>query len=177
MQARSAVRIIPHVVEQHAEEAAFLWLLRDAAVDAPHYALRHLARLDERIEAHIDGLRVAGEPGLEIALAQMEQHREAGELFAAGVLALESQDQARISQVIAVAGAVPEATRGLISALGWLRPERLRGVVKGFLDDAYPVRRMLGLAACSVHRVDPHSHLARLLADDAMIVRARALRL
>jgi uncharacterized protein (TIGR02270 family) len=33
------------------------------------------------------------------------------------------------------------------------------------------------LAACSVHRVDPHSYLGRLLADDAPIVRARALRL
>jgi uncharacterized protein (TIGR02270 family) len=177
MQAGSAARIIAHIVEQHAEEAAFLWLLRDAAVDAPHYALRHLARLDERVEAHIDGLRVAGDPGWEIALAQLAQHREAGEVFAAGVLALESQDQAKIGQVIAVVEAAPEATRGLISALGWLRPESLRGLVKSFLDDASPIRRMLGLAACSVHRVDPHSYLGRLLADDAPLVRARALRL
>ena len=36
---------------------------------------------------------------------------------------------------------------------------------------------MLGFAACSVHRVDPHSYLGRLLTDDAPIVRARALRL
>jgi len=177
MQARSAARIIPQIVEQHAEEAAFLWLLRDAAVDAPHYDLKDLARLDERVEAHIDGLRVAGEPGWEITLAQLEQHQEAGEVFAAGVLALESQDQARIDQVIAVVEGAPEATRGLISALGWLRPEALRGLVKSFLDDASPVGRMLGLAACSVHRVDPHSYLARLLTDDASIVRARALRL
>src|SRR4030095_1130335 len=46
--------IIPDVVEQHAEEAAFLWNLRDAATEEPHYALRHLAALEERIEAHID---------------------------------------------------------------------------------------------------------------------------
>src|SRR5918996_2069321 len=177
MQAGSAARIIPHIVEQHAEEAAFLWLLRDAAVDAPHYDLKDLARLDERVEAHIDGLRVAGEPGWEIALAQLDQHQEAGELFATGVLALESQDPTRIDGVAALAEAVPEATRGLISALGWLRPESLRGIVKSFLDDASPLRRMLGLAACSVHRVDPHSYLGRLLRDDAPIVRARALRL
>ncbi len=29
--------IIESVVEQHAEEAAFLWLQRDVAVRAPHY--------------------------------------------------------------------------------------------------------------------------------------------
>jgi uncharacterized protein (TIGR02270 family) len=177
MQARSAGRIIPHIVEQHAEEAAFLWLLRDAAVEAPHYDLTDLARLDERVEAHIDGLRVAREPGWEIALAQLDRHQEAGEVFAAGVLALESQDPAKIDRVVAVAEAAPESTRGLISALGWPRPESLRGIVKGFLDAASPFCRMLGVAACSVHRVDPHSYLGRLLRDDAAIVRARALRL
>lgn len=177
MQAASAGRIIPQIVEQHAEEAAFLWLLRDAAVDAPHYDLKDLARLDERVEAHIDGLRIAGEPGWEIVLAQLNQHQEAGEVFAAGVLALEGQDPTRIDRVVALVEAVPEATRGLISALGWPRPESLRGIVKGFLDAASPFRRMLGLAACSVHRVDPHSYLGRLLRDDAPMVRARALRL
>jgi hypothetical protein len=45
--------IIPIIVEQHAGEAAFLWLLRDAAVRAPHYSLKDLARLDDRVEAHM----------------------------------------------------------------------------------------------------------------------------
>ena len=37
------------IVAQHASEAAFLWMLRDAAVYAPHYALKDLARLDDRV--------------------------------------------------------------------------------------------------------------------------------
>ena len=36
--------IIEPVVAQHTEEAAFLWLLRDAAVGAPHYLLWELAQ-------------------------------------------------------------------------------------------------------------------------------------
>ena len=59
--------VLTHIVEQHAEEAAFLWPLRDTGVDAPHYKRHHLARLDERVEAHVDGLRVAGEAGWRIA--------------------------------------------------------------------------------------------------------------
>ena len=43
---------IPAVVEQHAEEAAFLWILREGAVHAPHYALKDLRKLDLRVEAH-----------------------------------------------------------------------------------------------------------------------------
>ena len=50
------IAIIPVVVEQRAEEAAFLWLLRDSAVIEPHYSLPDVAHLDDRTEAHIDGL-------------------------------------------------------------------------------------------------------------------------
>jgi hypothetical protein len=57
------VPVIPTIIEQHAEEAAFLWLLRDAAVRAPHYSLKNLADLDNRVEAHLDGLRIAGLEG------------------------------------------------------------------------------------------------------------------
>ena len=51
---------ISAIIEQHAGEAAFLWTLRDAAGGEPHYKLWELAKLDDRVEAHIDGLRVAG---------------------------------------------------------------------------------------------------------------------
>ena len=81
-------RIIPSIVEEHAEEAAFLWLLRDRSVAAPHVRLKELARLDGRVEAHIDGLRVGGQEGWTIwqeALA----YDEPGEVFARAVLAFE----------------------------------------------------------------------------------------
>jgi hypothetical protein len=34
--------VIPHIIDQYAEEAAFLWLLRNNAVNAPHYGLRRI---------------------------------------------------------------------------------------------------------------------------------------
>ena len=64
--------IIEAIVDQHAEEAAFLWLLRDAAVRAPHYDLSDLFSLDDRVEAHIDGLRIAGDPGWEVCAKGLE---------------------------------------------------------------------------------------------------------
>jgi uncharacterized protein (TIGR02270 family) len=166
--------IIPSIIEQHAEEAAFLWLLRDAAVDAPHYARRHLARLDERLEAHIDGLRVAGEAGIEIALEQLARNREPGELFAASVLGLERGDP--IEPLVELAETEPEARRGLLGAIGWVAPSRLKATVRAWLGGA-PVERFLGLVACSLHRADPHSRLAGYLGDPSPLVRARALRL
>ena len=81
--------IIPRIIEQHAEDAAFNWLIRNYAVSEPHYGLAHLTHLDDRVEANIDGLRIAGDAGWEICLGAMGIE-EQGEIFTAAVLAFES---------------------------------------------------------------------------------------
>ena len=172
----SAATVIPSIVEQHAEEAAFLWRLRDAATDQPHYALRQLANLEERIEAHIDGLRVAGPAGFSIALAQLENHRGEGELFTVATIALERSDGVNIERVLDFAGSAPESARGLFGGIGWVSADALRGLAIGWFDAASSFRRLVGVVACSLHRVDPSSRLPRLLAGEPL-VRARALRL
>lgn len=170
-------RILTHIVEQHAEEAAFLWLLRDKAVDAPHYKRHHLARLDERVEANLDGLRVAGEDGWRIAMAGLAQHQEVGELFAAGILALESDEPEKINSLVAIADKVADARRGLLGAIGWVASARLKLTVQRWLDSKEPFARYLGVVACSHHRADPGARLADWLTDPSPLVRARALRL
>jgi hypothetical protein len=45
-----------------------------------------LARVVERLEAHLDGLRVAGSDGLRIAEERLAEYREAGELFVVRML-------------------------------------------------------------------------------------------
>src|SRR5437899_13110792 len=99
--------IIPEIVEQHAEEASFLWCLRNAATDQPHYTLRHLADLEERVSAHLDGLRVAGGAGFEIAWEQLQKQPAMGELFTVATLALESRDEAKIERLLTFAESLP----------------------------------------------------------------------
>ena len=168
-------RTVARIVEGHVTECAFLWLLRDRGVAAPHYKLHHLLRLDNRVEAHIDGLRVAGEAGWALAVEQLA-FEEAGELFAACVLALESRDWARIDLVIDLAARVPQAAPGLFSALGWVERAQLHGTVRALLDSEEPFRRRLGLIACALHRVDPGARLKEAVADPDPGLRARALK-
>src|SRR5580704_14912606 len=91
------------VVEQHAEEAAFLWTMRDRAVLAPNYALKDLERLDERVEAHLNGLRIAGQVGLEVCRRALESTAP-GEVFAASVLGFGAGDEGLIKKVLAFSG-------------------------------------------------------------------------
>jgi len=169
------IAVIESIVEQHAEEAAFLWLLRDAAVQAPHYSLNDLADLDERVEAHIDGLRVAGDAGWSICVNALEQE-EPGEVFAAAVLAFESGQDQRIKMVLEVVATDPVLSRGLISALGWLRFDRVKEHIDQLLRSVTPELRWIGIAASTVHRQDPGSTLIDALNDEDTFLKARAIR-
>ena len=106
--------IITTIIDQHAEDAAFSWLLRDRAVTEPHYDLADLTQLDDRIEANIDGLRTAGDEGWEVCREALEIG-EPGETFTAGVLAFESMIPDRMDALLAAV----EKERGLQRALGF----------------------------------------------------------
>ena len=169
------IAVIESIVEQHAEEAAFLWILRDAAVQAPHYSLNDLADIDERVEANIDGLRVAGEAGWSFCADALAQE-EPGEVFAAAVLAFESGQDQRIKMVLEAAATEPELSRGLISALGWLRFDQVKEHVDQLLRSLTPELRRIGVAAFAVHRQDPGLTLVDALNDENTFLKARAIR-
>lgn len=172
-----SVITIHHILEQHTEEVSFLWFLRSRAVNAPHYKLFELNRLDSRVEAHLDGLRVAGVEGWEYCEQALELG-EPGSFFAAALLALESKDTDKLSIMITKAEAMPKAGDALISALGWIEPAKLAGTVKELLNSASSFQRYIGLSACAIHRVNPGKMLDELIRapDTERRLRARALR-
>ncbi len=167
--------VIPHIIDQHAEEAAFLWLLRNNAVDAPHYDLNDLAKLDDRVDAHLDGLRIAEDNGWQ-ACCENLQAKESGEVFAAAILALEGQSLDYINLIYEVVEEAPETINGLISAFGWVDADYLQGKVNGLLVSEKPLWRQVGLSACAIHRVDPGKFLEQAIWDDNLQLRSRALK-
>jgi uncharacterized protein (TIGR02270 family) len=61
MTAPPTLTYIPDIVEEHYDELQFLWTQRRAALRSPAYTERELRLLDERIDAHADGMLVIGE--------------------------------------------------------------------------------------------------------------------
>lgn len=167
--------MIATIISQHAEEAAFLWLIRNNAVHAPHYSLKDLAKLDGRIEAHIDGLRIAGDAGWEICKEALGQQAP-GEVFAAAVPAFESGDENRIDNVLAVGCASAELSRGLISALGWIPFEQVSPHIPRLLTDESPLQKLVGIAGCAIHRHDPEPALKDALNSNDLLLKARGLK-
>jgi uncharacterized protein (TIGR02270 family) len=167
-------KIITDIVNEHADEASFLWLQHASAVHSPNYSLQQLFDLNERLEAHIDGLRVAGEHGWKIAEALLGNENPE-DFFPAAVLALESDDT-RFEELILRASQAPEAIPGLISAVGWVSAQFLTRRVKALLEDKAPLKQKLGIAACAMHRRDPGQALNSLLETAVDSVRIRAYR-
>ena len=166
---------IPVVVMQHVQESAALRHVRSVLVRAPHVKLHQLQRLDERIAAHLDGIAVAGTYGASLCTEALERPG-AGEVFAAASCAIESRDAAALDRLVALAGALPNARRGLLSALGWASAAQLKGIVSPLLAAGDPLRQSLGLGACRLHHADPGGLLSTALRSADTALRTEALR-
>ncbi len=162
------------IITEFAEEAAFLWQLRTRAVSAPHYSLDDLVKLDERLEAHIDGLRVAGAAGWDTCEISLGSELPE-EYFAPAVLAIESGTTTRIQAVLDAIGEDPAKACAFISAMGWHPYEQAEPHIKKLLVSESSFRRYIGIAASAVHRKDPGHHLDQALEDYDPLLAARAL--
>jgi uncharacterized protein (TIGR02270 family) len=163
------------VVRQHAENAAFLWTQRDRAIAEPHYRLKDIARLDERVEANVDGLRVAGEVGWKLCEEGLEQQGP-GEVFAAAVLAFAGTNPTRIEKVLDMSQAAPRLHRPVVAALGWLDADQSKPHLAGLLTSENPLKRQIGIAGFTVHCLDPGAVLTKAISDTDPGVRGRALK-
>src|SRR5262245_57259505 len=120
------------IFEEHARQAAFLWLLRDRAARNPRYDLTDLTKLDGRVEAHLDGLRLAGDAGFEACVALLAEP-EGGEVFGAAVVAVNRWDLRGVARVLDAFRGAPDLARGFVAALGWTPFDRVRRILPGLL--------------------------------------------
>jgi uncharacterized protein (TIGR02270 family) len=169
-------RVIRAVVEQHAIEAASVWVLRDLGVAAANYRLADLRRFDDRVDAHLDGLRIAGEDGWQVAVEQLDALSEPGESFACAFLAFTEGNQARIARVLQAA-AEPANARGIASAIGWLADEQTASDhAIQLIHSDLPAARRIGVSAAAIRRLVPGPILSKALTDKDLSVVARGAR-
>ena len=141
-----AARIIPDVVREHVELAAFQWAQRDTLAHAdPPAAPEVIAGIDARLEANLDAIRIAGAAAWPFVIDAFESYPEKGELFVAGFLALETGDEKRLEQAVNFARGQADRGRGLVGAFRWLPPDRNAGRVRAWLDDPDAMKRALAV--------------------------------
>jgi uncharacterized protein (TIGR02270 family) len=102
------------VVEEHFEELDFLWEQREGVVFAPDWTIEDLAELEERAEAHLDGLRLAERHAVDLARPFLAGEETFAATAATFVL-MEAADPALADEVLDAleTGATPEARDGI----------------------------------------------------------------
>jgi len=161
--------------EHFADDASFLWLYRDQAVRSPNYNGSEVAELDDRIEAHLDGLRVAGDIGWQTVENNLSW-REAGEVFTGTAIAFSIGKKRFIDQVMEIGAQSPKTARGAISGMAWISDRDTTPFIKSYMQSKEPMVQRIGIGACGVMRKDPGEILAQFLKSDSPLVCARALK-
>ncbi|MGX9115352.1 hypothetical protein ACWTU6_01450 [Mesorhizobium sp. BHbsci] len=173
-----SIATIAAIVDQHAEDAAFLWFRRRREIDGPLLDETDIGRIDQRLEANLEGLIAAGKAGWEAAQARFADYAEPGELFVLGALALRWGDAKLVASTIDASANAAEAGLSSLSAAVARTPrEKLRPFVAKWLDTGDAVQRCLGLSALWHHRVDPGPRLHDFASHSDTRVRSRAIRL
>ncbi len=153
------------VFEQFASDAAFLWILRSVAVHQPHYKREDIGQLEQRIDAHLDGLMTGIEESWPICVEALS-FNEPGETFVATVLAFRSHDVDKIQAAVEAGLGSDDTARGFISALGWLPLNLARGWIGKLIGSKDLGHKFLAIGGCSVRREDPGDILNRILQRD-----------
>ena len=151
-----------HIIEQHIDDAAFLWVLRSVAVDQPHYLTSDIVSLESRIDKHLDGILASLSRAWPLCLRAAE-FEEGGEAFLLAVTAFRSLEVEKIKQSVDLAVVNDETFKGFVSAMGWLPGKLCHDWIKRFFTSKDLAHKHLAIAACSVRREDPADYLTRIL--------------
>lgn len=173
------LRFIPDIAEEHFEELQFLWLQRRAALHSSAYTMREMARLEERIEAHVQGLLVLGDDLAGIVAAGLASSDEMP-AFAAAYALLRSGAANAIDRVRnALLEAQGKRLEGIREALAHGPAQPLIPLLQSLFVSAPPPLAVAAGEALAFHRALQVSaeQLSPLLRDEAPAVRHGAWRI
>jgi uncharacterized protein (TIGR02270 family) len=171
----TAVMIVSAVINQHTDDAISLASRRAAFVESPTARLRQLRRFDQRLAANLEGLKIAGKSMWKFVGPAL-QAPTAGTVFTLAARTIDDCDEYKLAQVVALAQAERDTLSGLLLAFCWSGRARLQGIVVALLNDGNGFKRMMGIAACAMHGIDPGIATSGYIHDADPLVRARTLR-
>jgi uncharacterized protein (TIGR02270 family) len=172
--ARAAPAPIWDVVEEHLDEAGFLWTQWESALASPRYTIAEVAAApEERLVAHLDGVAVAGGAADEALLAPALAGDDAGRVAAAAAVLAAA---GRLDPVrVAISPDAPAAARAIARALGLCLASEGVAAVCGWIRDGDPAAQAVALEALAFRGAAPGGDVRALLASPDAAVQAAAL--
>ncbi|MCG3117193.1 MAG: TIGR02270 family protein [Candidatus Manganitrophus sp. SA1] len=168
--------ILLDILEEHLEEADFLFQQRTIALTDRAYDLDGLAELEERLLAHLDGLVLGGKEAWAL-LAPKLAGGEVGEVFAAAFVALASDDPAWVELVRKTVGeAEGPVLDGIRHALRHTPSPEIEKIVRPSLNSEKGAVRAAAIDVIGFRRLPLETRLLQsgLQEKDPLVVAAAA---
>lgn len=163
------------MIRQHAVEAAFLFAHRSRATRSPHYKLKHLAKLDARLQGHLRGLQIGGVPAFGAAQSLLGDV-QAGAMFVVSFLSFGNRDARQMYDALQLALAEQTFERELLCALAWLDTETVGSALGRLCASAVPAHRRIGLSGSLAHGICEDGEIQRAAREGDVLLRAWAFR-
>lgn len=168
--------LLADILEQHLEEFEFLWDQRRDAVHSPRYTVRELSELEDRIEAHVQGLLVGEEQAAALLRPALTGDEPGPAFVAAYVLSRRSGVDVSSEVMNAFVHAKGGGLAGLREALCHLPIDSHLTPLRQIMSGRTPVSTAVWAAAAEVlgfhGRLELKSkEVDRLLGDDEPEVR------
>jgi hypothetical protein len=165
--AASRPRFIADIAVTHSEELAYLWERRCSSVTSRTLTSRDIAKLNERIEAHTQGLLVTAASLIDFAHPLLSS-ADRGEAFAGAYPLLRSGNASWAPEVVAAFEAAKgEGIAGLRDAMCLAGIDRTGEQLSSIVERGDPAHAVAAAAVLAVNkRLDPAStRLSALIAD------------
>lgn len=144
--------VIGPLVRRHTEDAAFYWNLLDSANQSHQLQPERLRHFQGILEAHLEGLEVAGAEGWLPALSALEKWKKPGEAFACTWLAVLHPAEGAVEALLGHVSRRPDSLlRGVVSGLAWAPTAARKATITSWLaDDVQPVAQVAALRAIAL---------------------------
>ena len=171
----SETDIIPNIIEEHCDEASFLYRHRQRALTSHAQRPIQLARIEERLLAHLDGLVSGGESAWPLMQPLLAGPTRAHVLVAAWT-ACELPSELHMDELYAVlTDANMMIWLGIRDALRYAGGDQVEPRLLRWLHAAHWPLRAAAVDALSFRRVPvPPAEVAALCTDHSALVRACA---
>lgn len=151
------------ILEEHLDEIEDLFERRLLYLDMLDVTARDLAKLDERLRAHLDGFLLGGEVSWSLCREYLVEGG-IGRAYTAAMLAFEGDDPARLDELEA---ALTRASPGARQGIRWaacLTPWQVIDVyLMRLLTSHHPETRAVAIDALTEHGIDPGKPLITAL--------------
>jgi uncharacterized protein (TIGR02270 family) len=167
-------RVLWSVVEEHLDEAEYLYRRWEDALDAPEFGLRKALKWEERLKAQLDGVAAAGPAAVERLLEPALEAEDPNRVCAAALALLYSDLPDAVERIVE---RLPEADapEPLLRAL-CLSPRPVTAALTPLLTASTPGQQAWALNVMAFGPVAYSQHLVAFLSAKEPAVAASALR-